>query len=710
MIKRFYELQEKIIGYYPEANIGLLKKAYAVSTDAHLNQRRASDEPYIIHPLAVAGILADMKLDEISIAAGLLHDVIEDSSYTIEDINRQFGKEIADIVWGVTKISKISDINVEEAQAETLKKMIIAMTKDIRVILIKLADRLHNVRTLAPLDPDKRLKIARETVEIYAPIAYRLGIGKIKDELEDISFMYLHPAEYEKIKKEVADKNEWALAQLEKMKKELVKLLAEYHIAADIQFRIKRPISIYRKTQRQNIELDQVYDLLALRVITDTVPRCYLIVSGVQQRWPYIPSRWRDFISNPKSNFYQSIHTTIITPEAKFEIQVRTQEMHKVAEEGIAAHWRYKEGLSFLEKDVRLQWFREMIEHHKSSPDPKEFLSLVKKDLTPQEIYVFTPKGKVINLKAGSTPLDFAYAIHSEIGDHCRSAIVNEKMVPLKTRLNSGDVVEILTAKNAKPSSDWLKVASTTRARKKILAYLQKEENARHLERGLRIWAKIQREYQKKFQQRLDADELRQRIAGLGYPDNESFFRDIGSGKRTVDKQLLKALYPDVSAVDIKPPQKTLRKPVSIQRLISVEGNQDIDFSFAKCCLPIKGDVIVGYITQNRGLVIHHQDCLNIKGAMPSRLKEVSWNPVANYLYLVHYNLIVSDRPGMLKAITEVTAAYESNIKKIEIIHLSQSLAKVRLSFEVREVSQLHEITQRMRNLNGVYSLIRKRK
>ncbi len=431
----------------------------------------------------------------------------------------------------MTKISKISEVDVEDAQAETLKKMIIAMTADVRVILIKLADRLHNIRTLAPLPEEKRIKIARETLEIYAPIAYRLGMGKIRDELEDISFMYLYPEEYQRIKAEVSDKYEWAMKQVESLKKQIQEILKGLKIKAEIQYRIKREISIYRKLQKQKIDLENVYDLLALRIITDTVANCYVIMGAIHQQWVHIPSRWRDFITNPKSNFYQSIHTSIITREGvKFEIQIRTREMHRNAEEGIAAHWKYKEGLAFLENDHRLEWFREMIDYHKTNPDPKEFLSLVKRDLTPNEIYVFTPKGKVINLKAGASPIDFAYAIHSEVGDHCKNAIVNEKLVPLRTKLNSGDVVEIITQKNSNPSADWLKFAVTMRAKRKIMAYLQKEEFAYDQEKGRRIWQKVLREYGKRYRLKFDAQDIEKRLKAIHYAELETF--PPGRGQR----------------------------------------------------------------------------------------------------------------------------------------------------------------------------------
>jgi guanosine-3',5'-bis(diphosphate) 3'-pyrophosphohydrolase len=711
MIKRFHELQEKILRYYPEANIGLLKKAYTVSTNAHLKQKRASNEPYIIHPLAVAGILAEMKLDEISIAAGLLHDVIEDSQYTREDLTRLFGQEISDLVWGVTKISKISEVDVEDAQAETLKKMIIAMTADVRVILIKLADRLHNVRTLAPLGEEKRIKIARETLEIYAPIAYRLGMGKIRDELEDISFMYLYPEDYRRIKAEVSDRYEWAMKQVESLKKQIQELLKGMKIKAEIQFRIKREISIFRKLHKQNIELENVYDLLALRVITDTVANCYVIMGAIHQQWVHIPSRWRDFITNPKSNFYQSIHTTIITRDGvKFEIQIRTREMHRNAEEGIAAHWKYKEGLAFLENDHRLEWFREMIDYHKTNPDPKEFLSLVKRDLTPNEIYVFTPKGKVINLKAGSTPIDFAYAIHSEIGDHCRGAIVNEKQVPLRTQLNSGDIVEIVTQKNSAPSADWLKFVATTRAKRKIMAWLQREEFAYDLEKGRRLWQKVMREYGRKHRLTFSAADIEARLQAQHYPDLETFLQDVGSGRKPLDKQALRSLFPEAGAVEIPPARRAPASRLAGQhKLISVEGQSDIDFTFAKCCHPIKGEEIIGYITKNRGLVVHRRDCPNVNAEIPSRLKRVSWNEAPEHAYQVKLQLLADDKPGMLSTISGITAASNSNIKKIDLEQASQAVARITLVFEVRDMFQLNEIIGRFKALKGVYAINRKK-
>jgi len=711
MIKRFFELQEKVQGYHSDANVELLKKAYTVAADAHMNQTRASNEPYIVHPLEVAGMLADMKLDEISIAAGLLHDVIEDNSqYTQERIEALFGKEIADIVWGVTKMSKIAFSDAEDAMGETLKKMIIAMTRDVRVILIKLADRYHNISTLGAFRPEKQKRIAKETLEIYAPIAYRLGMGKMKTDLEDIAFQYAYPEEFKKISQSIADKKEWANEKLEELRKEIEQMLAQYNIPGEINYRIKREISIYRKLKRQNINIDQVYDLLALRVITDTVENCYALMGEVHQRWPYIPSRFRDHIANQKSNGYQSIHTTIITPGGiKFEIQIRTHEMHKIAEEGIAAHWKYKEGIAFIEDDQRLEWFRDLIDSYQENPNPKEFLSMVKGDLTPNEIYVFTPKGKVINLKMGATPIDFAYAIHSEIGERCTGAIVNEQLVPLKTQLGSGDVVEILTSKNSHPSVDWLKYVVTTKARKKIMAFIQRKEHSLYLDKGKRLWTRILREYKKRHNLKLNDNEINQRVKEIFCTDVESFLRALGSSGKMLDKRTLKRLFPEVDALELKPTKKASKKSSQLYKLVNVDGNQDIEISFARCCSPIKGEPIVGYITQKRGIVVHREDCASLKNIIDSRLKHVEWNSVWEYAYQVKYDLLVHDKPGLLNAISGVTAKYNTNIIRVESERVSQAMSKVKLTFEVKDIDQLDKITSDFHQIKEIYSMSRKR-
>lgn len=711
MIKRFFELQEKVLSYHADANTELLKKAYTVAADAHLNQTRASKEPYIIHPLKVSATLADMKLDDISIAGGLLHDVVEDSDYTRDDITRLFGKEISDIVWGVTKITKISDMDADNAKAETLKKMILAMTNDVRVILIKLADRYHNIRTLDALRVEKQKRIARETLDIYAPIAYRLGMGKMKNELEDISFKYAFPEDFSKINHEVLTKQKWANEKMDGIRKELEGIRERFNIEGEIHYRIKREISIYRKLERQSIDLERVYDLLALRIITDTVENCYALMGEIHQRWTMIPARWRDFIATPKSNGYRSIHTTVMTKEGvKFEIQIRTAEMHAVAEEGIAAHWRYKEGIAFLDNDQRLQWFRDMIEIHKENPNPREFLSMVKGDLTPNEVFVFTPKGKVINMKKGATPLDFAYAIHSEVGEHCKMAIVNETLVPLKTQLNSGDVVEIITHNDARPSIDWLKYVATNRAKRKILNYIQKKEYAQQEEKGKRMWHRVLRDVKRKHKLQLTDKEIEARISKVYHTDMDAFYRAVGASHKILDKRALKRIFPEISPEDIAPEKKQQKRTSQLYRLVKVEGLSDIDVTFARCCNPIKGDRISGYITKNRGLMIHKTTCSSLKNVMPTRRKDVAWNDdVQDHTYMVRYELTVIDKPGLLSSISTIIAGYNSNIRKIDNEKISQQMSKLNLTFEVKDTTQQRQIIDEFKALKDIYQIVRRR-
>lgn len=710
-IKRFFELQERVLSYHKDANTELLKKAYTVAADAHISQRRASNEPYITHPLSVAGTLADLRLDDISIAAGLLHDVVEDSEYSRDDITRLFGQEISDIVWGVTKISKIADIDAENAKAETLKKMILAMTNDVRVILIKLADRYHNIRTLDALREEKQKRIAKETLDIYAPIAYRLGMGKMKTALENMAFPYAYPEDFKRISEGIKAKKEWAIETLGIIKKDLQGMLNNFKIKGEIEHRIKREISIFRKLQRQDIGLEHVYDLLALRIITDTVENCYALMGEIHQRWTFIPARWRDFIATPKSNGYQSIHTTVMTKQGtKFEIQIRTREMHAVAEEGIAAHWRYKEGISFLENDQRLHWFRDMIDIHKENPNPREFLSMVKGDLTPNEVFVFTPKGKVVNLKKGATPIDFAYSIHTEVGEHCKMAIVNEALVPLKTELNSGDVVEIITARDSRPSLDWLKHVATARAKKKIMSYIQKREHVEHEERGKRMWNRILRAYKKKHKLQLSETDVSERVGKVYCTDMDAFYRAIGSSNKILDKRALKRLFPEVSTKDIETEKKPARKVSQLYRLVKVEGYRDIDVSFARCCHPIKGDNIAGFITKNRGLMIHKETCVNLRHVMAERRVRVTWNEdVKDHAYLVRFELTVVDKPGLLSSISTTIAGYNSNIRKIENESISQQMNKLKITFEVKDIDQLNKIRQEFKALKDVYDITRRR-
>jgi len=490
----------------------------------------------------------------------------------------------------------------------------------------------------------------------------------------------------------------------------LTKILKELGVSGDIRYRIKRKYSIYKKLKKQNIDLEKVYDLLALRIITKSVADCYVIIGEIHQRYTPLPGRWRDFIANPRNNGYQSIHTTILSGDGvKYEIQIRTDDMHKIAEEGIAAHWKYKEGISFLDNDKRLNWFRELIEAHEENPNPEEFLNLLKGDLTQKEIYVFTPKGKVFNLKAGSTPIDFAYAIHTEIGEKCYGAIVNEHMVSIKKPLNSGDVVEIVTRKNAAPSLDWLKYVSTNKARRKILNFVQQKENKRNIDKGKRMWSKVLREYRKKYKIRMDENDIKERLKKIHYNETDTFFRDIGSNKKVLDKKTLGIIFDEVEAFEIIPRKVKSKKRDQLHRLIRVEGYQDIDVKFAKCCNPIKGEKIRGFITLKRGLVIHREQCSSLRNVMQERIKTVEWNEDAEFSQLAKYDLIVSDKPGMLSTISNITAKYDSNIKKIENESITQNSSKIKITFEISHVDQLKKIYREFSKTRGVFQIIRKR-
>jgi GTP pyrophosphokinase len=506
-------------------------------------------------------------------------------------------------------------------------------------------------------------------------------------------------------------KKEWAIKKLENIKKELEDIVEQYKIKGEVHYRIKREISIYRKVLRQNITIDRVFDLLALRIVTDTVENCYALMGEIHQRWTFIPARWRDFIATPKANGYQSIHITVMTKEGvMFEIQIRTHEMHRVAEEGIASHWRYKDGISFLDNDQRLQWFRDMIDTHKENPNPREFLSMVKGDLIPNEVFVFTPKGKVINLKKGATPIDFAYAIHSEVGEHCKMAIVNETLVPLKTGLNSGDVVEIITAKDTRPSIDWLKYVATNRAKKKIMGYIQKKEYAQFEEKGKRTWNRILREYKRKHNLQLSEEEIEERIRKVQCTDMLTFYRAVGSSHKILDRNALKRLFPEVSTKHIETERRPAKKVSQVYRLVKVEGYSDVDVSFARCCNPIKGDKIAGFITKNRGLVIHKDKCANLKHVMPTRRLKVDWNEdVKDFSYDVRYDLMVIDKPGLLSTISTIIAGYNSNIRRIENEQISSQMNKLKITFEVKDTDQLRRIEQEFRAVKDVYQVIRKK-
>src|SRR5438477_4586857 len=632
-VTKFRDLMKGMQANRPTEDLEIVKKAYDYSLRVHSGQSRASGEPYLVHPLEVALVLAEMKMDPVAVAAGLLHDSVEDTSVTIADIRKEFGEQVAHIVEGVTKISKIDFATREEQQAENLRKMMLAMVDDIRVVLIKLADRLHNMRTLEHLPEDRRHKIAEETLEIYAPIAHRLGMGKIRGELEDLGFRFLDPVGYEQVEKSVNARRKEGEAFLTKMKQIITDKLKEAGIQARVDSRIKRLFSIHKKLQRQRISVDQVYDLCAMRVVTRSLQDCYAVLGIIHNLWRPVPGRIKDFIAMPRPNFYQSLHTSVITEDGTpFEIQIRTEEMHKMAEEGIAAHWKYKDGPVSAQDEQRLAWLRQVVEWQRDVSDPTEFLSTLKIDLYPEEVYTFTPKGKVVVLPRDSTPIDFAYSVHTEVGHSCVGAKVNGRMVPLRFKLHSGDIVEIMTQPGHKPSRDWLAIVKSSRSRNKIKHWLNIHQRERAIEIGRKLIEKEARKYRIPLKELKDADF--QRIAsdyGLGQPDD--LMAALGYGKYSA-RQVLGKLAP-ATEEPATPAEEHCGIGSVVRRVfggdhssaIRVKGQGDLLVYRARCCNPIRGEAVVGYVTRGKGVAVHSVNCPNVLNLMyePERRIDVEW-------------------------------------------------------------------------------------
>ena len=721
-VTRFRELMKKLRENRPNDDLELVKKAYDFSQKNHAGQSRASGEPYLIHPLEVANALADMKMDPVSIAAGLLHDSVEDTSVTTVEIRQEFGEQVAHIVEGVTKISKIDFSTTEEAQAENLRKMMLAMVDDIRVIMIKLADRLHNMRTLEHLQPDRQQKIARETLDIYAPIAHRLGMGKVRGELEDLGFRYVDPIGYEQVQVAVESRRKKGEAFMARVEGVLRDGLKEAGITARVESRIKRLFSIHKKLLRQRISVDQVYDLFAMRVITNSVQDCYAVLGIIHNLWRPVPGRIKDFIAMPRPNLYQSLHTSVITETGEtFEIQIRTEEMHKMCEEGIAAHWKYKDGAVSAQDEQRLAWLRQVVEWQRDVSDPNEFLSTLKIDLYPEEVYTFTPKGKVIVLPRESTPIDFAYTIHTEVGQNCVGAKVNGRMVPLRHKLHSGDIVEILTQPGHKPSRDWLGIVKSSRARNKIKHWLNLHQQERAIEIGKKLIEKEARKYRMSLKQIKDADLLRAAGEyGLGRADD--LLAAIGYGKYSA-RQVLAKLAPAGSEPLPEGEEQSASGFTSVVRrvfggdnnAIIVKGHGDLLVYRAKCCNPIRGEAIVGYVTRGKGVAVHSINCPNVTNLLyePDRRIDVQWahkdkegQPIS---YPVKLTLFCDDRFGMLKQITSVITDQNTNIRNIEA-RTSNGQASIDVVLEIADLKHLQTIINGVRQIPGVHDVQRLQK
>ncbi|MDA1185723.1 MAG: bifunctional (p)ppGpp synthetase/guanosine-3',5'-bis(diphosphate) 3'-pyrophosphohydrolase [Acidobacteria bacterium] len=716
---RIDTLLEKVRRYSPDADLELLRRAYVFSAFAHKGQVRHSGEPYLIHPLEVADCLAGMKLDVVAVAAGLLHDVVEDTLTTPERIHELFGPEIAHVVEGVTKIGAIPFSSSEERQAENFRKMLLAMVDDIRVILVKLADRLHNMRTLHYLDEERRAAIAQETLDIYAPIANRLGMSKLKNELEELSFKFIEPLAYAALRSKVEGRRAFAEGVIEELTTNIRAKLEEAQVPViRLDGRIKRLYSIHQKLKRQQIDLDRVYDFVALRVTTHSVNDCYAALGVIHQTWSPVPGRIKDFIAMPRPNGYQSLHTSVISEHGlPFEVQIRTDEMHRRAEEGIAAHWKYKEGRVGDQSDERyFQWMRQLLESQEEVRDPGEFLRNLKVDLYPEEVYIFTPKGEVRSLPRGATAVDFAYSVHTDIGHQCVSARINGKMVPLRTRLENGDIVGIITQAGHKPSRDWLTFVATSRARSKIKHVLQGEERARSIELGRRLFEKQARRFGLNPKTVLDSAELVAFAAEYGASNVEELLAHVGYGRlsaRTVLQKsfpagLLKEKPPDSGVVSVV--KRVLRTGGAADR-IKVRGTDDVMVFRAKCCNPIRGERIVGYVTRGKGVSVHAASCSNVLNLMfdPERRVEVEWDSVGRDAipYVVRITMQVEDRQGMLAEISARVSDINTNITNMEARSAGDLQARIDMTVEIKDVKHLEKVIKSIKAVDGVLGVER---
>jgi guanosine-3',5'-bis(diphosphate) 3'-pyrophosphohydrolase len=715
---RFEDLLEKVRAYSPDADVELLRRAYVFSAFEHRGQVRHSGEPYLIHPLAVADFLADMKLDAVAIAAGLLHDVVEDTLTTIERIQELFGPDVAHVVEGVTKISAIQFLSSEERQAENFRKMLLAMVDDVRVILVKLADRLHNMRTLSHLPEDRRVKIAQETRDIYAPIANRLGMSKVKNELEELSFRYLEPQAYEALRAKVDAKRRATEGLIEELKTTIMAKLREAQVPViEIDGRIKRLWSIHEKLRRQKIEIEQVYDFIALRIVTAAVKDCYAALGIIHQTWSPVPGRIKDFIAMPRPNGYQSLHTSVISDQGMpFEVQIRTIEMHRMAEEGIAAHWKYKEGRVGDQRDERyFQWMRQLLEYQQEFRDPQEFIQNLKVELYPDEVYTFTPKGLVKALPRGATPVDFAYAIHTDVGHQCVGARVNGKMVPLRTRLKNGDIIEIVSVAGHKPSRDWLNFVVTSRARNKIKHLIHSEEKARAIELGRKLFEKDARRYDLNARTLVEGEAFTKVLADFGVTKADDLFASIGYGK-LASKQLLAWLNPGAALhekTDGAVAAAVKRVFGAGEEKIKVKGFDDLMVFRARCCNPIRGERIVGYITRGKGVSVHSATCPNVVNLLydPERRIEVEWDKSAAAAdasrYPVRLTMEVENRKGLLAAVSTKIADINTNIKNIEARTDEDQRARIDMTVEITDVKHLEKVIKSLRRVAGVIAVER---
>ncbi len=703
------EIVEGLLRYHPEAQKETIYKAYELSKKAHLGQKRQSGQDFLSHPLAVSKILVEMKLDVPSIITGFLHDIVEDTLVTLDEIKKEFGEDVAHLVDGVTKLSKIKFNTTEEKQAENFRKMFLAMAQDIRVIIVKLADRLHNMRTLGYIPYQKQQRISQETLDIYAPLANRLGISWLKSELEDLALRYLKPEIYYKLVERVVQKKKERQKYVDEVVEVIESTLKKYNINAQVKGRPKHFYGIYKKMEEQKLDFDQVFDVLGFRIIVDKISECYEVLGVIHSVWKPVPGRFKDYIAMPKANSYQSLHTTVVGPYGeKVEVQIRTKEMDLIAERGIAAHWHYKEG-HMDRKDVEsFTWLRQLVEYQKELKDPSEFLDTVRVDLFPGEIYVFTPKGKVMELPTGATPIDFAYSVHTEVGNHCVGARVNGKIVPLRHKLKSGDTIEILTDPNRLPSKDWMQFAITSRAKSKIRRFIKEEQRQRGLEIGKELCGKMFRKYSLNFQKFYMSEDLKPIAKTLNYKSVDNMIVAVGYGLLGAENIAQKCAPIEVLKKEesVKRAPPPLSKEGSVSH-IKVRGLDDILVHHAKCCNPLKGDSIIGFVTRGRGVTIHRANCAKMLASDPQRKIEVSWDRGVDVQRRIKVKVICLDKKGLLVEMSKVFTDSGINIVSAQIRTTRDKKAINIFTVNVTDTNQLREVMRTMEGLDGVISVER---
>jgi guanosine-3',5'-bis(diphosphate) 3'-pyrophosphohydrolase len=721
---RIEDIVSKVSRNHPQADLDMLRRAYFFSAREHKGQTRASGEPYLVHPLEVANILADMRLDEVSVSTGLLHDVVEDTLVDLDTIRQYFGEEVTLLVDGLTKISQISNVSHEEQQAENVRKMLLAMVNDVRVVLVKLADRLHNMRTLQYLKPEKRKRIAQETMDIYAPIAHRLGMGKLRGELEDLAFQHLHPEDYRELTAQLEKRRPVNEAFLKEVTASIEDKMHEAEVPyVRIEGRIKRLYSIWKKLARQKIDLDQVYDLVAVRVITpNEVRHCYAALGVIHNNWRPVPGRIKDWIATPRDNLYQSLHTSVIGPKAQpFEVQIRTEEMHHIAEEGVAAHWKYKDDKrGTRDDDKALQALRSLVEWTQEVKDSRDFLDSLKLDLYPKDVYAFTPMGKVIQLPRGATTVDFAYAIHSEVGNTCTGARINGRMVPLRTQIQNGDVVEILTTTNSHPSRDWLNFIVTSRAKNRVRHWVSEQQRTESIEIGRKLFEKEAVRFQLSPKKLLnDSDGAFKRVASdYGYGRIDDLLAAIGYGKLVPRNVIAKYLGPEkFEELDTQKESKLRSGMRAVKRLIRlgddaivVRGVDDLMVMRARCCNPLRGEEIIGYITRGKGVAVHSTRCKNVKQLMinPERIVDVEWAGKSdNAAYAVKLLAITENRTGMIAGITGAISDMKTGIRDARASVAPDERGRIEVTVEVFDVKHLDKVINSIKSVPGVLDVER---